>query len=144
MNVYRDKKLMLRTWPGFRVLHNTSRLVHWLGELRPLCQVYSVEICHRIRRRHGGLVSATPQVTVVQPLLRHREEEPHKPIPHHFANKESPELPFLCLFDPDTTEWNPSMPIATTIVPWTIDWLACYEGWLATGVWTGGGRAHDA
>ena len=30
--------------------------------------------------------------------------------------------------------------VARIIVPWTIDWLACYEGWLATGEWTGGGR----
>ena len=144
MNVHRDKKLMLRMWSGFRVLRSTSRLVHWRGELRPLCQVYSVEIRHRIERRLGGSASAGPQVMVVQPLLRRREEEPHKPIPHHYANKESPEFPFLCLFDPDAAEWDPSKPIARTIVPWAIDWLACYEGWLATGVWKGGGRAHDA
>ena len=30
-----------------------------------------------------------------------------------------------------------------TIVPWTIDWLACYEGWLATGEWAGGGIHTD-
>jgi hypothetical protein len=23
--------------------------------------------------------------------------------------------------------------IALTTVPWAADWLACYEGWLATG-----------
>ncbi|MYD87819.1 MAG: hypothetical protein F4018_15215 [Acidobacteria bacterium] len=25
------------------------------------------------------------------------------------------------------------------IVPWTSEWLACYEIWLATGKWLGGG-----
>jgi len=30
--------------------------------------------------------------------------------------------------------------IALTTVPWAADWLACYEGWLATGRWHGGGR----
>jgi hypothetical protein len=32
------------------------------------------------------------------------------------------------------------MPIAETIAPWAMDWIACYELWLMTGVWTGGGR----
>jgi len=51
-----------------------------------------------------------------------------------------PERPILCLYDPATNEWSPDKAIAKTIIPWTIDWLACYEGWLATGEWTGGGR----
>ena len=29
--------------------------------------------------------------------------------------------------------------VADTTIPWAIDWLACYEGWLATGEWAGGG-----
>ena len=90
------------------------------------------------------MASGTPKVTVIQPRLHRREEEPDRPIPHHYVNKDDPELPLLCLFDPDAAEWDPSMSIATTIVPWTIDWLACYEGWLATGEWTGGGREHNA
>ena len=142
--VYRDIKLMLREWPAFQVMRRSSRFVHWRGTLQPLCQVYSVEIRYRIRRQRTGAASDTPRVTVVQPLLRRREEEPDKPIPHHYVAKNDPELPILCLFDPAAAEWNPTMSVATTIVPWTIDWLACYEGWLATGTWTGGGREHSA
>ncbi|MBP8931241.1 MAG: hypothetical protein KBG46_08165 [Paracoccus sp.] len=37
-------------------------------------------------------------------------------------------------------EWNPSMSIAKTTVPWAARWLACYELWEATGRWHGGGR----
>jgi hypothetical protein len=48
--------------------------------------------------------------------------------------------PVLCLFDPSACEWTPCDLLAETTVPWTIDWLACYEGWRATGEWTGGGR----
>lgn len=142
--VHRDMKLMLKKWPGFQVLRNSSRFVHWRGSLQPLCQVYIVEILHRNRRQRTGTRSSIPRVTVVDPVLHRRDEEPNKPIPHHYLNKQDPEFPFLCLFDPDADEWDPSMPIATTIVPWTIDWLACYEGWLATGEWTGGGREHSA
>ena len=51
---------------------------------------------------------------------------------------------FLCLFDPDREQWCASDLIADTTVPWTVDWLACYEGWLATGRWHGGGRHAPA
>jgi len=33
-----------------------------------------------------------------------------------------------------------SMLIADTTVPWTAEWLANYEVWLATGEWHGGGE----
>ena len=52
-----------------------------------------------------------------------------------------PEQPVLCLYDPLKREWRPVDAISDTIVPWTIDWLACYEVWLATGRWTGGRKA---
>ena len=32
------------------------------------------------------------------------------------------------------------MTLASTTVLWALDWLACYELWLMTGRWTGGGR----
>jgi hypothetical protein len=37
-------------------------------------------------------------------------------------------------------EWTVGMSIANTIVPWTSEWLAHYEIWLATGDWQGGGE----
>ncbi|ADJ23865.1 hypothetical protein Hden_2064 [Hyphomicrobium denitrificans ATCC 51888] len=30
--------------------------------------------------------------------------------------------------------------LSETTVKWTIDWLACYDGWRATGKWAGSGR----
>ncbi len=78
-----------------------------------------------------------PFVMVTQPLLRHRDECPEEPIPHLYFNRSCPEKPFLCLYDPGASEWHSGVAIAASIVPWTIDWLACYEGWLATGQWTG-------
>jgi hypothetical protein len=32
------------------------------------------------------------------------------------------------------------MAIAETTLPWACDWIVCYEFWLITGVWRGGGR----
>ena len=51
--------------------------------------------------------------------------------------------PTLCLFDPAAYEWDPHLRIAETILPWSIKWLACYEFWLMTGRWVGGGRHAD-
>lgn len=51
-----------------------------------------------------------------------------------------PYLQLTPLYDPAKDEWDHSMLISETIVPWTLDWLACYELWLMTGRWTGGGR----
>ncbi|HUG31987.1 MAG TPA: hypothetical protein VMM14_03765 [Acidimicrobiia bacterium] len=48
----------------------------------------------------------------------------------------------LCLYY-GMREWNGSMLIANTLVPWIAEWLAHYEVWLATGGdWLGGG-VHD-
>lgn len=138
MTVYRDMKLMRKNWPAFYVVKNTSRSVRWRGTLQPISQVYRVEIDYRVKRH--GPEFGVPEVTVIEPLLHRREDAPEAPIPHHYPNLDDPTLPRLCLYDPDAAEWDPRLPIATTIVPWTIDWLACYEGWLATGSWTGGGR----
>jgi hypothetical protein len=37
-------------------------------------------------------------------------------------------------------EWNENMYFVDSIVPWTAEWLANYEIWLATGDWHGGGE----
>ena len=131
---------MRKAWPDFRVLNRTHTDVAWTGRLRPLCQTYTVQVTyHRELNRHG-MDRCVPRVTVIEPLLRRRRENPNEPIPHHYPNRENPNLPFLCLYDPETREWHPAKSIASTIIPWTIDWLVSYEGWHATGEWTGGGR----
>lgn len=48
----------------------------------------------------------------------------------------------LCLYYPNAKEWNSTKTIASTIMPWTIEWLYHYEMWLITGDWTGGGIHH--
>lgn len=126
----------------FKVLRRTCWYVLWEGSLRPLSQTYTVQVLLLGRKegRKGNLRQSLPIVTVVNPLLHKRSDHPSGPIPHHYPNSRNPKLPFLCLYDPATREWHPGLAVARTIIPWTIDWLACYEGWLATGEWTGGGR----
>ena len=37
-------------------------------------------------------------------------------------------------------EFNYSLRIIDTIIPWTQEWLYFYEIWLLTGEWRGGGH----
>ncbi len=132
---------MRQRWPDFRVKNQMGRLVRWEGRLRPLSQMYTVQIAfYRERKKGSAERPQFPYVTVIDPPLRRRTEKPEEPIPHHYPNRDCPERPFLCLYDPAAQEWHPRKSIAHTIIPWTIDWLTCYEGWLATGEWMGGGR----
>jgi hypothetical protein len=70
-----------------------------------------------------------PRVHIVEPSLALHPDATH--LPHIYPGNE------LCLFYPG--EWQHNMLLATTIVPWTAEWLLHYEIWLATGEWTGGG-----
>ncbi len=125
----------------FKILRRTRWEVLWEGPLRPLCQTYTIQVLLWREKNHNKSDrQQTPQVTVIDPLLRRRLEDPSDPIPHHYPNRSNHKLLFLCLYDPADREWHPGLAVARTIIPWTIDWLACYEGWLATGEWTGGGR----
>ena len=141
LSTWTQAELMRRNWPTFKVIQRTRWLVLWEGSLRPLNQTYTVQVLlQREKNYNKSDTPPIPRVTVISPLLRRRSEDPSDPIPHYYPNRDFTELPILCLYDPETREWHPRLSVADTIVPWTIDWLACYEGWLATGEWTGGGR----
>jgi hypothetical protein len=90
----------------------------------PICRVYTVEMTYRPRSR--------PRVMVTHPEL---ELHPRATaLPH--VNREGD----LCLHLPG--EWNDSMLLARTILPWTAAWLLHYELWLITGQWAGSGDDH--
>lgn len=74
---------------------------------------------------------------LLQPTIR--ELAGDRKLPHVFRGVGDP----LCLFYAPAREWNSSMLIARTIVPWTCEWLFHFEAWLFTGKWDGGGVHHD-
>ena len=113
--------------------------VVWEGTLQPLCKTYTVHV--GLQHRRAEVESCAPFAIVVAPRLRHRPDAPEEPLPHIYDNPDPRlrDFPLLCLYHPPSGEWHGGMAVAATIVPWTIDWLVCYEGWLATGRWTGGG-----
>ena len=144
LSIMRQVERMRVRWPDFRVVVRNRRFACWKGTLRPLAQIYWIQIS-LLRIRHGGTRAdeIREEVRVIDPLLRRRAENPQEQVPHVYSIPGDPERLRLCLYDPEKTEWHAGCVVANTIVPWTIDWLACYEGWLATGRWVGGGRHPD-
>jgi hypothetical protein len=46
----------------------------------------------------------------------------------------------LCLYRPGKKQWDWSMLLSETAIPWAIEWLYFYEIWVSTGKWLGGGE----
>jgi len=116
-------------FPASRVTYNKNIALTWVDQLQPtpLSEVYKVKIKYRRGNR--------PEVSVLEPQLRARDGEA---IPHVFKGEE------LCLFRYKYDEWDPTMFIAVTIVPWTALWLLHYEIWRVTGEWCGANQEHPS
>jgi hypothetical protein len=129
--------------PYMRLTAQSGRLAFWSGPLRPLRRTYMVTIGYVARWRLGDLEikdAYEPVVRLAAPRLILCHPRTGEDVPHVYWDARAPELSALCLYDPAADEWSPADFIADTIVPWTCDWIVCYEGWLASGIWSGGGR----
>jgi hypothetical protein len=113
-SVFPDTRLTLK--PGW---------LSWTGRLQPcdLSRIYTVRITYT-RGRY-------PAVRVLAPELKGTE---NGFLPHTYDNGT------LCLHD--AGQWNATMLIVDTIVPWAAEWLLHYEVWLATGKWSGDPDPH--
>jgi hypothetical protein len=131
---------MLRLWPSFRMHRIDDRSATWSGPMRPLMARYEIEVLYRVPLivERFALLRQQPRVRVVSPELRRRNGDPEGKLPHVYWDAR--DNPSLCLFDFETSQWTPFDLIAETTLRWSVDWLVCYEGWRATGEWTGGGR----
>lgn len=78
-----------------------------------------------------------PNIYVVSPKPLTLAKGAEK-LPHTYDTKKQ----WLCLFKPNSGEWNSTMLIANTIVHWAIEWLYYYENWVYTGKWLGGGHGN--
>jgi hypothetical protein len=137
----RQIEAMRSAWPSFKKVRvRAGRSVRWIGTLRPALMTYEIEITYQVPLIIERIdpLRQQPRVRVVAPPLKPRKHDPQGALPHVYWD--DPERPALCLFDHEDRQWSPFDLLADTTVPWTIDWLACYEGWRATGEWTGGGR----
>jgi hypothetical protein len=104
------------------VLTLRCNCLSWCGIVRPtvLSEDYHVLVTYA--------VGHFPVVRVLSPALLTRDEGR---LPHYFREGS------LCLHE--RHEWGPSMRLVDTTLPWTVEWLAHYELWQATGRWYGDG-----
>jgi hypothetical protein len=80
---------------------------------------------------------------VVDPVIGADAIKEERLLPHIYWNKQRPEYPRLCLYDPKEMTWTSEQYIATTIIHWASQWLFFYEYWQLTGEFKGPGRHPD-
>lgn len=97
--------------------------LRWYMTLQPtaLSPNYAIDLRYRLGRR--------PEVHVVDPQLEAQDGL----LPHHYADSGG-----ICLSL--GYEWDLSLHLALTTIPWTAEWLFHYEIWQFTGEWHGGGE----
>ena len=136
---------MAQRWPQFQVSRPGDQLIIWSGDLQGLERSFRITVEYGIPKQGDqAMYRLMPVVRVQHPsLVLNPKAEEEAPLPHVYPDRENNyRLSPLCLFDPEAGEWDHSMKIAHTTIPWAARWLACYEIWEATGRWVGGGR-HD-
>ena len=134
---------MRREWPQFGVTAGNSPMsVMWFGPLVGMERSFTLSVQYGVPL--GGridLFRMIPLVRVLSPsLVLNFDAEQEAPLPHVYFEGPDYRLSPLCLFDPAAGQWDASMSISRTTIPWAARWLACYELWEATGRWHGGGR----
>ena len=119
--LYEQAYRLDRDFPDGKARLRSAVLV-WTGRLTPT--PLSREYMIRTRYPRGQL----PRVALIEPRLAPAERD----LLHHlYPNGD------LCLHRLD--EWDSSMLLTETIIPWTSEWLAHYELWKRTHHWYGDG-----
>ena len=122
-------KAIEKLFPNTRVANFHDQLLSWTHTITPspLGDLYKIKLVYQLNK--------SPKIYVLNP----------KPLPLANGKKILPhcydqEQQQLCLYYPNNAEWNKTMLLSHTIIPWTYEWLFHYEIWLGTGEWTGGGK----
>jgi hypothetical protein len=131
-----------RLFPDFRLTAHADWIAVWEGPLKPASKTYRVRIVHFRRTFFDGWTLANDYLTVhvVDPLVGAEMLTSETLLPHIYWNERNPAWPALCLWDPVEMFWTPEMSIATTIIPWTSEWLLFFEYWQISGEFLGPGR----
>jgi hypothetical protein len=116
------------TFPESEVIKNDGHYFEVIIKLRPtsLSELYDVKICYG---NNKGI-----DIYVVNKKLKVAEKR--KKLPHVYSHDKQK----LCLFSYGENEFDRTMSISSTIIPWASEWLYYYELWLIDGEWLGGGH----
>jgi hypothetical protein len=82
----------------------------------------------------------SPQMIIVEPDLKGLAGD--RQLPHVYPYAGAGTL--LCLWHPKNKEWNATMRLSDTYIPWTLRWLWYFEDWLSSDDWVGEGVHPDA
>lgn len=117
-----------RMFPDSQISTQKGNSLIWRHKLSPspMGGYYKVKLTYKLNEK--------PRVYVVEPKPL-RKPAGVLQLEHCYNT----ELQELCLYYPDKTEWNESLLLSETIIPWIFDWLFHYEIWVVTGEWKGGG-----
>ncbi|RZK44968.1 MAG: hypothetical protein EOO61_01835 [Hymenobacter sp.] len=120
-------------WPLGKVSITEEGLV-WTGSLTPtaMSRTYQVRLTLPPYARR-------PIIEVLEPNLRELAGS-NTIIPHLYCQ----ERLHLCLYTPAKGQWNRTMSVAHTLLPWAMLWLYYFEDWLPDRVWRGGGTPHTS
>lgn len=135
-------RAMRALWPGFNAVPGIGPgTVAWFGDLTGFERTFHLFVQYGLPipgRRE--LHRVMPEVRVLRPrLVPNWAAAEEAPLPHVYVDKDDVPGSPLCLFDPRLGEWDGSLLIARTTIPWAERWLWNYELWEATGRWHGGG-----
>lgn len=119
-------------FPNGEVKSHDLRHLRWEMEIvpSPNSSAYRIRIDYTI--------GASPKVFVINPAVL-KKAEGATVLPHVFDTEKQQ----LCLFYSKIGEWDASMLLSRSIVPWASEWLYFYELWVITGEWLGEGIGHS-
>lgn len=126
----RHAELQALAWPGSKLTLIGGRELRFDFSVAPtpLSRVYRCLLKLTVAR-HPDLLVLDPDPRALAGV---------RPVPHIYPH-EGPGTK-LCLWLPRAREWSAHMKLSETYLPWAAQWLDCFEEWLATGEWTGGGE----
>ncbi len=116
-------------FPHLRLKRRDICLMIWEGSLRPSFVGFPYLTMSTYLVRIVYTSNNIPTVRVLDPILI-------KGTPHLNYDKT------LCLYYAVDKNWGPEKFIAKTIIPWTLEWLLCYEIWQITKKWYGAEAPH--
>lgn len=125
-------KFLANEFPNGEVKSQTLRRLKWEMDIVPSPN----SSCYRIRIDYT--IGTPPKVYVIEPAVL-KKADGATLLPHVFDTEEQR----LCLFYGRIGEWDSSMFLSRTIVPWASEWLYFYELWVITGEWLGEGIGHS-
>jgi len=134
LDIRTQERLLKKAFPNSYTCINDTGL-YWWGDIWPSAMSSSYTLKVEYVETNGIW---TPHTYVERPRCL-RLAKGHKHLPHVYSEVKQE----LCLYDNRYAEWDATMPLVSTIIPWASEWLFYYEIWLITGIWHGGGNHPD-